>query len=140
MRTKLEWVCRRLPLCAWRHIFCCRWWYSRFNHFQCHNIIVGQHFFWRNVDRTFAGNIETMSLVMTIWPWIYNLNEWTLNSRISCIAYAYIDLFSTNSNDMTSWQNSSTEMISCHFAPFFYHHSVVIQHLVSDRKLSSMSK
>ena len=29
--------------------------------------------------------------------------------------------------------NSSAEKISCNVAPFFYHHSVVIQHLVSDR-------
>jgi hypothetical protein len=31
-----------------------------------------------------------------------------------------------SSNDMTSWQNSSAEKISCNVAPFFYH-----QHLVS---------
>jgi hypothetical protein len=29
-------------------------------------------------------------------------------------------------------QNSSAAKISCNFAPFFYHHSVVIQHIVSD--------
>jgi hypothetical protein len=40
--------------------------------------------------------------------------------------------FIPHSNDMTSWQNSSAEKISCNVAPFFYHHSVVIQHLVSD--------
>jgi hypothetical protein len=37
---------------------------------------------------------------------------------------------------MTSCQSSSTENVSCNIAPFFYHHSVVIQHLVSDRRLS----
>ena len=56
----------------------------------------------------------------------------------SFFCFAYIDMFSPHSNDMTSWQNSSAEKISCNVAPFFYHHrhSVVIQHLVSDRLLS----
>jgi hypothetical protein len=40
--------------------------------------------------------------------------------------------FVLHSNDMTSCQSSSTENVSCNVAPFFYHHSVVIQHLVSD--------
>ena len=43
-------------------------------------------------------------------------------------------------NDMTSLQNSSVEKISCNVATFFYHHSVVIQHLVSDMLLSLNSK
>jgi hypothetical protein len=33
---------------------------------------------------------------------------------------------------MTSCQSSSAENVSCNVAPFFYHHTVVIQHLVSD--------
>jgi hypothetical protein len=37
-----------------------------------------------------------------------------------------------HSNGMTSCQSSSAENVSCNVAPFFYHHSVVIQHLVSD--------
>ena len=54
-------------------------------------------------------------------------------SSFFCFAYvAHIDVFSPHSNDMTSWQNSSAEKISCNVTPFFYHHSVVIQHLVSD--------
>jgi hypothetical protein len=40
--------------------------------------------------------------------------------------------FTLHSNDMTLWQNKSAGRISCNLAPFFYHHSVVIQHLVSD--------
>ena len=40
--------------------------------------------------------------------------------------------FVSHSNDMTSCQSSSAESVSCYVAPFFYHHSVVIQHLVSD--------
>ena len=48
--------------------------------------------------------------------------------------------FVSHSNDMTSCQSSSAEYVSCNVAPFFYHHSVVIQHLVSDRQLSLISK
>jgi len=66
------------------------------------------------------------------------MNEWTLNCRV--IYVAYIDVFSLYSNDMTSWQSSSAEKISLNVAPFFYHHSVVIQNLVSDRILSLISK
>jgi hypothetical protein len=33
---------------------------------------------------------------------------------------------------MSSYQSSSAENVSCNVAPFFYHHGVVIQHLVSD--------
>jgi hypothetical protein len=40
--------------------------------------------------------------------------------------------FVSHSNDMTSCQSSSAENVSCNVAPFFYHHSVVMQHLVSD--------
>ena len=47
-----------------------------------------------------------------------------INARLLC--------FVSHSNDMTSCQSSSEENVSCNVAPFFYHHSVVIQHLVSD--------
>jgi hypothetical protein len=40
--------------------------------------------------------------------------------------------FVSHSNVMTSCQSSSADNVSCNVAPFFYHHSVVIQHLVSD--------
>ena len=40
--------------------------------------------------------------------------------------------FVIHSNGMTSCQSSSAENVSCNVVPFFYHHSVVIQHLVSD--------
>jgi len=40
--------------------------------------------------------------------------------------------FVSHSNDMTSFQSSSAENVSCNVVPFFYHYSVVIQHLVSD--------
>jgi hypothetical protein len=48
--------------------------------------------------------------------------------------------FVSHSNDMMSCQSSSAENVSCNVGPFFYHHSVVIQHLVSDRLLSLISK
>jgi hypothetical protein len=49
---------------------------------------------------------------------------------------------------MTSRKSSSTENMPCKFAPFIYHHSVVIhfcatscvRHLVSDRLLSLITK
>ena len=53
---------------------------------------------------------------------------------------AHIDVFYPHSNDMTSSQNSLAEKISCNVEPFFYHHNVVIQHLVSDRLLPLNSK
>jgi hypothetical protein len=46
------------------------------------------------------------------------------NARLLC--------FVSHSNDMTSCQSSSAENIACKVAPFFYHHSVVIQYLISD--------
>ena len=48
--------------------------------------------------------------------------------------------FVSHSNDMTSCQSSSAENVSCNVAPFYYHHSVVIQHLVSDRRLLLFAK
>ena len=67
---------------------------------------------------------------------------------VTCVAvhsFALLTLltltcFIPHSNDMTSLQNSSAEKISCNVAPFFNNHSVVIQHLVSDRLLSLNSK
>ena len=47
--------------------------------------------------------------------------------------------FVSHSDGMTSCQSSSAENVSCNVVPFFYHHSVVIQHLVSDRRLSLIS-
>ena len=47
--------------------------------------------------------------------------------------------FVSHSNGMTSCQSSSAENVSCNVAPFFYHHTMVIQHLVSDRRLSLIS-
>jgi hypothetical protein len=53
---------------------------------------------------------------------MHNMKEWTLNSRF--VYVAYIDVFSTHSNDMTSRESSSAEKISCNMAPFFYHQCV----------------
>jgi hypothetical protein len=54
------------------------------------------------------------------------------NIRLKC--------FVSHSNGMMSCQSSSAENISCNVVPFFYHHSVVIPHLVSDRRHSLFSK
>ena len=62
-------------------------------------------------------------------------------SSFFCLAYAaYIDVFFPHSNNMTSWKNSSAEKISCNVEPFFYQHSVVIHHIVSDRLFSLNAK
>ena len=43
-------------------------------------------------------------------------------SSFFCFAcVAYIEVFSPQFNDMTSWENSSAEKISCNIAPYFYH-------------------
>ena len=75
--------------------------------------------------------------------------QYSEGDYISCMTSHYIYRsfndaallhFLSHSNDMTSWQSSSAENVSCNVAPFFYHHSVVIQHLVSDKQLSLISK
>ena len=57
-----------------------------------------------------------------------------ITSRYFCRSFTNVTLlcFVSHSNDMTSWQSSTAENISWNVVPFFYHHSVVIQHLVSD--------
>ena len=37
---------------------------------------------------------------------------------------AYTDPFSPHYNDMTSWQSSSAEKVSCNLAPFFFNHRI----------------
>ena len=51
---------------------------------------------------------------------------------IALLTLLTLTCLTLHSNDMMSWQNSLAEKILCNVAPFFYHHSVVIQHLVSD--------
>jgi hypothetical protein len=66
-----------------------------------------------------------------------------MTSRYICCSCndATLLCFLSHSNDMTSWLSSSTtENVLCNVAPFFYHHSVVIQHLLSDRRFSLISK
>ena len=68
---------------------------------------------------------------------------WCMTSRYFCHSFTNVMLlwFVSHSNGMTSWQSSSAEKVLCNVAPFFYHHIVVIQHLVwSDRRLSVISK
>jgi len=51
---------------------------------------------------------------------------------IALLTFLTLTCITPHSNDMTSWQNSSAAKSSCNVAPFFYHHSVVIDSLVSD--------
>ena len=51
------------------------------------------------------------------------IHQWG-NVRLLC--------FVSHSNDMKSCQSNSAENVSCNVAPFFYDHSVVMQHLVSE--------
>ena len=48
------------------------------------------------------------------------------------IRQCHVTVFCLTFHDMISWQSSSAENVSCNVTPFFYHHSVVIQHFVSD--------
>jgi len=59
---------------------------------------------------------------------------------IALLTLLTLTCFTPHSNDMTSCQSSSAENVSCNVVLFFYHHSVVIQHLVLDRLLSLNSK
>ena len=79
-------------------------------------------FYFRTVGRTVAGNIEIMSLEIIIY--------------LRCLHWCVSPLC----NDMTSRQSSPAEKILYIVEAFFYHHSVVIQHLVSDRLLSLILK
>ena len=85
--------------------------------------------FW-NYD---LGN-ENMTVNSRYITWMNNIKKSLCNTLLALMC------FLPHSNDMTSWQSSSAEKVSCNVAPFFYHHSVVIQHLVSDRLLSLISK
>ena len=116
-------------------------WYSLVpTHYVCNKFI--QHF-----NRTHFKQITRVKIRLTN---LYNtLGETTFcawrhviccHSFICFVYVAYIDVFSPHSNDMTSWQNSLAKKTLCNVAPFFYHHSVVIQHLVSDRLFSLNSK
>ena len=62
------------------------------------------------------------------------------NAFLAFQCYDVMTTLSLHSNAMTSWQSISSNKIFCNVAPFFYHHSVVIQHLVSDRLLSLISQ
>jgi hypothetical protein len=63
---------------------------------------------------------------------------------VTCVAVDYIALLplltltclTPLSNDMTSCQSSSAENVLCNVVLFFYHHKILIQHLVSDMLLS----
>jgi hypothetical protein len=95
-----------------------------------------------NFKQTTRVEIRLTNLYNTLWETTFCAWRHVMccHSSFWFVHAAYIDMFSPHSNDMTLWQNSSAEKISCNVAPFFYHHSVVTQHLVSDRILSFNSK
>jgi len=57
---------------AWLYIICCCPFTNdtlQFNHFQCHYVIIQQHFFWRNVD----------SAAGYIWNYVLGNDNMTVN-------------------------------------------------------------
>jgi hypothetical protein len=58
----------------------------------------------------------------------------SMTSHFFCRSFTNVMLlcFVSHFNDMTSWQTSSTENVLCNVVPFFHHHSVVMQHLISE--------
>ena len=54
------------------------------------------------------------------------MNEWTLSHRYAYLVYIYVFCHAYQ------WQISWAENVSYNVAPIIYHHSVVIQHLLSD--------
>jgi hypothetical protein len=60
------------------------------------------------------------------WGRLHFVHDVTLFVAVHSFALLTLLTLTCFPNDMTSWQNSSAEKISCNIAPFFYHHSVVI--------------
>ena len=113
---------RESTFCAWRHVICCRSFTNvtlLFDYFQSlYNMSTTFFFFFRNVQSTIAGNIETLSLkLMRIWPWICDpYYEW-INIKLWLCLRCLQWCFSSHSNDMSSRQSSSAVKISCNVAP-----------------------
>ena len=90
----------------------------------------------------FVAVLSPMSItVQTLSVSLYNPTTLLKRKRgpYNCRKYWYyvftlstLMFSSPDSNDMTSWKRKSAENVSCNVAQFFYHHSVVIQHLLSD--------
>jgi hypothetical protein len=85
------------------------------------NFNVNQRFFWRNMKKRSTcwctgpcscRKFETMSLEIGKLLWIHE------------------------SNIITSWKRCPVDNTLCSVTTFFYHHSVMIQHLVSDKLFS----
>jgi len=124
-------------LYAWCHIICCCSFKNVTLHLQCHYIYCPTRLLLEKcaihvfvLDPIIARNIEYMSLEMWIWLLIHDIliclrNDWIWINE-------HWTLFSLHSNTMTSCTSSPAENVLCNIAPFFYHHSVGIQHLVSD--------
>jgi hypothetical protein len=110
------------------------------DHFQCHCTIVRQYAFLEKFWQYRCRKYWNYALEIKIRQWIRDIYyEWMIIKQSLCLSLTLI-CSPLHSNNMTSWQSSSAEQIWCNVTPFFYHHSVVIQHLVSDRLISSISE
>jgi hypothetical protein len=118
---------------------------------QCHGTVrlysVSLH---KSSDNAFSENMWTTELpeILNLCPWkwkydgefvIHNKNEWKLNG---CFAYVAYKCVFPHSNNMTLWQISfdRENLVQRRAILVSPQCGVVIQHLVSDRPLSSISK
>jgi hypothetical protein len=93
--------------------------------------------------RSDTGSHNRLDLIQSLVPPHYVCNGYILIKMkvILCMTSSYffrsftnvcLLCFVSHSNGMTSCQSSSTENVSCNVTPFFYHHTSVVIHLVSD--------
>ena len=116
--------------CTWRHVICWRSFNNvmlMFDHFQYHCTIGRQHSFDRNVNRAVDGNNETENSTVNLQYIIWMNEHWTVTLMI---VFVHISMIYHQEKVF------SAEKTLCNVTQFFYHNSVVIQHLVSDRLLS----
>lgn len=134
-----------LKLCPWiwdydwiRGILICRMnehWiitvYLRWLHWDVftRNLIMTS---WKEVRHRTSHGISRHSLITTVW-WYSCFFIRLCNHTLSPLMFT-----SLHSNIMTSWKSSPPENIPCSFVPFFYHHSEVMQHLVSCIRQASL--
>jgi hypothetical protein len=125
--TNLYKTLRGTALCT--YVNCCRSFTEvtlLFDHFQCHCTIVRQHSFLINMDRTVAHGNEKMTM-NSQYEWMNIKKSLSLRCWHWC-GFPRIPMIWRH--DKVVQQRA--EKISRNVTPFFYHHSVVIQHLLSD--------
>jgi hypothetical protein len=88
--TNLYNTLRRTTFCIWRRVICCRSFIKVTLLFGITFSVTVQSsdnmLFWRNLDSTVTGNIETMSLEMKIWQWIRDIYyEWMIIKQSLCL-------------------------------------------------------